>query len=42
MFDWIVTVNSTARAFGPAVFEGFENYHWIYCAYLSDRACDLP
>lgn len=22
---------STARAFGPACFEGFTNYHWIYC-----------
>lgn len=22
---------STARAFGPAVIEGFTDYHWIYC-----------
>lgn len=33
---------NTARAFGPACFEGFPNYHWIYCEYsrkveLTDR-----
>jgi hypothetical protein len=30
---------STARAFGPAVIEGFTDYHWIYCKPKRLRGC---